>query len=111
MLFHWIAIPDRPFLQRTLSLIFLITCLVGGGTAAYADSSETVGVQLGGTVVDKATGLPLSGASVDVIGTSLSTITDQTGNFAFTHLPTGQYSIRVLLTGYQPTETENAIFL
>lgn len=53
-----------------------------------------------GTVIDQATRKPLSGAQVVVAGTSLGTITNQSGAFLMLNVPAGQRTIRVVLLGY-----------
>ncbi len=60
--------------------------------------------KLSGTVVDKASGLPLPGAKVTVLQTGASVTTDASGRFAFSLL-SGRYVLEVGLTGYQTTDS------
>ncbi|MFC1492333.1 carboxypeptidase-like regulatory domain-containing protein [candidate division KSB1 bacterium] len=62
-----------------------------------------------GTVVEKATGMPLSGANVVVIGTSLGSATDENGEFHINGLSPGVYSLAVSYSGYKRNKIEHAI--
>jgi len=58
---------------------------------------------ISGTVIDS-TGTTLPGASVSLKGTSYSTITDNKGNFTFSKVPQGNYSLIVTYIGYAKLE-------
>ncbi|HEV7990921.1 MAG TPA: TonB-dependent receptor [Gemmatimonadaceae bacterium] len=56
---------------------------------------------LGGTVQDAESGLPVSGARIELVGTRFSAYSEQTGTFDI-RLPSGDYAIRVNRLGYEP---------
>lgn len=62
--------------------------------------SENSGT-LEGKVVDVETGDPISGASIDIVGTPAGVKTTEQGNYQIT-LPAGTYDVRVMATGYSP---------
>lgn len=53
-----------------------------------------------GSVVDEASGEPLIGANVLILGTRLGAATDMEGKFAIKNVPPGIYSIKVSYIGY-----------
>ncbi|MCD6119901.1 carboxypeptidase regulatory-like domain-containing protein [bacterium] len=53
-----------------------------------------------GTVIDDVTNLPLSGAKVSVVGTSLETLTEPTGFFTINDVEAGEWQIRFDLELY-----------
>lgn len=57
-----------------------------------------------GTVRDAATGTPLVGATVQVVGTPTGATTDLDGSYAF-RLDDGSYAFRVSYAGYVPLDT------
>src|SRR5690606_22936534 len=60
--------------QKLLSMLFVLTCLVG---VSFAQSR-----QVSGTVTSVSDGSPVSGVSVAVVGTSNATQTDGSGNYS-----------------------------
>jgi hypothetical protein len=60
-----------------------------------------------GTVTDQATGDPLIGANILVIGTSFGAATDVNGNFEIRNLQAGTYSVRASYVGYQSQVVSN----
>jgi TonB-dependent starch-binding outer membrane protein SusC len=55
---------------------------------------------IGGRVVDRTTGQPITGAQVAVTGTALSTLTNQQGRYLLVNVPAGQHEVRVSVLGY-----------
>lgn len=56
-----------------------------------------------GQIIDEASELPISYASVGVLGnTSIGTITDSLGNFMLKDIPIGRYDIQASYIGYEP---------
>lgn len=53
-----------------------------------------------GTVTDQATGAPLVGAQVVVVGTNLSVSTNQSGRYLIPGVPAGERQVRAVLIGY-----------
>ncbi|MEO8619912.1 MAG: TonB-dependent receptor [bacterium] len=57
---------------------------------------------VGGTVVDSATGAPVEGARVELVGTRFATFSREGGRFALGTVPFGDYALRVTRIGYLP---------
>lgn len=55
-----------------------------------------------GTVIDEASNIPLSYATVSLQNTSTATVTDSSGNFTLKNVAIGRYNIEVWLVGYEP---------
>lgn len=55
-----------------------------------------------GRVADRATALPIAGATVTVDGTDRTTTTTADGRYSITDVPQGAYSLRVRSIGYAP---------
>lgn len=81
--------------KRLLS--FLTICL-------FAVSMAFAQKQITGTVVDKATGEPIVGASVLVKGTTVGAATDINGNFTIKNVPQNAKTLSVSYIGMLPTE-------
>lgn len=60
-----------------------------------------------GTVTDQATGDPLIGANILVVGSSFGAATDVNGNFEIRNLQAGTYSVRASYVGYQSQVVSN----
>jgi outer membrane receptor protein involved in Fe transport len=58
--------------------------------------------RISGRVVDAAQGNPISGAQVEVIGTTLTTTTALDGRYAVSGVPAGPTSVRVRMIGFAP---------
>ena len=56
--------------------------------------------QISGQVLDGAANEPMIGASVQVPGTSVGSVTDLDGKFSFT-LPEGKFIVQVSMIGYK----------
>ena len=63
--------------------------------------------KLTGVVVDKATGDPISGASVQIVGTTLGAMTDSLGRFCVMLVPPGTYSLRIVSVSYCITQMDS----
>lgn len=62
------------------------------------------GGSLAGLVRNANTLAPLAGASVEVVGTPLSTVADGSGNYSFPAIPTGSYTVRASALGFGARE-------
>lgn len=87
------------FLLITAALEFPIA-----GIFAYYASSD--GLDFGGTLtlhgkVVADDGTSLSGVTVTIIGTNLSSISDENGNYTIRNAPNGIWRIKASLTGYK----------
>ncbi len=77
-----------------LSLVLLATLLWQG-----CENDDLPG-SIYGTVVDKATGEPIKSAGVELSPGGLKTVTGSEGQFEFTQLNPGSYTLLVTKTGY-----------
>lgn len=59
------------------------------------------GSVLKGNITDSATGLPLAGVSVELTNLGVSVVSDVNGNYQFTQIPSGNYNVSAVLSGYQ----------
>lgn len=80
-------------------LMFTLVCLFVGVGLLTAQTSKVTGV-----VTAQEDGLPVVGASVLVIGTSLGTITDIDGKFSISNVPTTAKALRVSYVGMSPQD-------
>jgi len=87
----------RSFCVRTLCATLACAFFAFAAPARAQNGSSIAGI-----VVDAASGLALSGASVRVVDTSYRTTTDARGAFHFSHIAPGTYRLSVEATGYQP---------
>jgi hypothetical protein len=74
-------------------------------TTSYAPGDGTPQdtlLQIGGRVLDDSTGAGIPGALVDVVGAGLRQSTDEDGFFAFSTIPPGSHSVRVVAVGFKP---------
>jgi outer membrane receptor protein involved in Fe transport len=67
--------------------------------------------KIAGTVRSAATGEPLAGATVGVVGKSIFTVTDSDGEFYLINLPVATYDLSVQLIGYRPEKRTNVLVL
>src|SRR5690349_24299576 len=54
-----------------------------------------------GTVSDGRTGVPLSGATVTLVGTNLGAITDSLGSYTIANIPPKSYNVSASSIGYE----------
>ena len=78
----------------------LILCLLWG----TADASVQPLERIAGEVVDEATGKPLPGATVMLMGTRSGAIGDQEGLFVIPQVAPGRHLLRVSMVGYRAEE-------
>ncbi len=64
-----------------------------------------------GTVVEEATGKPLAGVLVAIIGTKLSTLTDAQGKFSFRKMEAGQYMLEFSLFSFSTKVVEEVVVI
>jgi iron complex outermembrane recepter protein len=80
--------------------VALILCLL---VIPAGDSAAQTGT-ITGLVMEAATGVPLAGANVILVGTERGAATDAEGAFRISGLPQGAYTIRASYVGYRPEE-------
>jgi iron complex outermembrane receptor protein len=73
---------------------------------AFAPLITDAQFEISGTITDKTTGNNLSGAHLTLVGTFKKTLSDPFGNFAFTDLKKGEYTLSVTYLGYQKSEQQ-----
>lgn len=81
------------------NLMFTLACLIVGVGLATAQTTKVTGV-----VTAQEDGLPIVGASVLVVGTSLGTITNIDGQFTLSTVPSTAKALRVSYVGMTPQE-------
>ena len=80
-------------------MLFLILFLLLSCMAVMAGN-------LKGTIIDKSTREPLTGATVQVVGTTLGAVADMDGNYRL-NLKPGTYTLQVSYIGYKTETVEN----
>lgn len=94
-----------------LWLIMTVAATLMLGVFGFADDqASTTGTgRIEGTLTDKATGDPIVGASVTVIGTPIGAVTDFNGKFVIAQLRGGTYSLRLSHLEYGTVEVLDVI--
>ncbi len=73
--------------------LFLTLFLILSAMAAMASS-------LSGTILDKQTSEPMTGATVQLVGTTVGAVADLDGNYSISNIQPGAYTIEVKYVGY-----------
>lgn len=68
--------------------------------------AQTTG-KISGVVLDDATGEPLPGANINLVGTSRGAAADIEGRFFILNISPGFYNLRIDMMGYKPVVVEN----
>ena len=76
-----------------------------GPLAALSLLSSSASARVISGSVSDPNGLPLSGATVQVVETEESTISDARGLFSFAEAPDGNFTVRVISEDFEPVET------
>lgn len=84
-------------MKRSLYLFFGILLICG---IYQACTPEEIPGSIYGVVADKATGEPIKSAGVELSPSGLKTITGSEGQFEFTELDPGKYTLLITKTGY-----------
>jgi len=79
-------------------MLSLSTALWGGITGKIA-----------GRIVDEATGEPLAGANVMIVGTTLGAAADAEGDYFIINVPPGTYEVQAMMIGYRALTQTDAI--
>lgn len=77
---------------------FILLMLHTSFSWSIAQSTSTYPVQ--GSVVDAAA-VPIAGASIRLLPTQKAVVSDENGNFTFTQVPAGSYTLHISIIGYQ----------
>lgn len=102
---NWITSFINALLKRAI-LIFSIGIIVFTATGML--KAQSAG-KMSGIVKDAATGEPLMGANITVVGTSLGAASDLDGSYFILNIPPGKYDIQVSMIGYQKIIQRDAI--
>jgi outer membrane receptor protein involved in Fe transport len=84
-------------LPRSLAQFVVLSALLLPSAAIAGTTGKVAG-----RVVDMATGEPLPGANVSVLGTRLGAVTDRHGEYFIINIPPGSYAVRAEMMGYAP---------
>jgi hypothetical protein len=107
--------PLNPFLSPPVPPIGLFTFRSSGSTVEDtksvllrpSDGNCGSGIPTGwirGTVRDLATNEPIAGATVTLVGTTISATTGFDGTYELNEVPTGSQSVRATADGYSPSQ-------
>ncbi len=81
---------------QPVRLLFMLATLIATPRLAPPDTGR-----IAGHVRDTA-GTPIANAQVQVVGTSLGTLTDSAGHYLISKVPVGTYLLRARFIGYNP---------
>ena len=81
-------------------IIYLLVGIILFGGLYYSCAPEELPGSIYGTVMDKATGEPIKSAGVELSPSGLKTVTGSEGQFEFTELDPGKYTLIITKTGY-----------
>ncbi len=84
--------------RRLLGTAAAVALLAGWHGSLAAQQVAAVA----GQVTDQATGLPVSGARIVLVGTNRQVVSNEDGRYAFANLPAGQAELRIIRIGYSP---------
>ncbi|HEX8848654.1 MAG TPA: TonB-dependent receptor [Gemmatimonadaceae bacterium] len=95
---------DIPRSARRLAVFFLsaVVSIALTGRGASAQSSPSATGSIVGRVLDARTGSAISGAGVQIVGTTLGAQTSLDGRFAIPRVPAGTVTLHVRRIGYAP---------
>jgi hypothetical protein len=94
-----IRTPLVPRLRAAFAARFTLALLLAGAGALPARLAAAEAGSVTGTVTSKSTGNGLIGARVDVAGTQLSALVDNTGRYLLPTVPAGTHELVVTFTG------------
>src|SRR5688572_25069014 len=88
------TMSSRKFISAVLGLS--LSFMGAAGTAAAQNGTIT------GTVTDRGSGQPVSGAQVAIEGTTRGTVTQENGRFTIPGVGAGTYAVTIRRVGYIP---------
>lgn len=74
------------------------------GISSHAENPVKEGNKISGYVIERGTEENIPFATVQIVGRSGGTVSDEKGQFVFRNLPSGKYTLRVQAMGYKPLE-------
>ncbi len=87
----------RPFKGKAGILLKIALLMLLTMSSLYAQS----GGKISGKVTDDATGEPLPGCNVVIVGTTMGAASDADGTFFILNVPPGRYDVQTSVIGYQ----------
>ena len=96
--------------SSSLPVHLMSRLLLGLALALLAAPSSAQTGTLAGRVTDAATGDPLPGATVQLVGTSTGAAADAGGRFTIAAVPVDTHAVRVSLIGYEPVTQTVAVY-
>lgn len=82
-------------------VMLVLVCL---GISSHAENPVKEGNKVSGYVIERGTEENIPFATVQIVGRSGGTVSDEKGQFVFRNLPAGKYTLRVQAMGYKPLE-------
>lgn len=82
-------------------VLLVLICL---GISSHAENPVKEGNRVSGYVIERGTEENIPFATVQIVGRSGGTVSDEKGQFVFRNLPSGKYTLRVQAMGYKPLE-------
>jgi hypothetical protein len=98
-------------LRLCSSIVVAVLCAGLGSLRASAQQSAQPAVQqtgrIAGSVIDGATGRPIVGVSIEVVGTTVRVITDVEGRFRTALIPAGVLAVQATMLSYATTRVDS----
>ncbi len=94
---------------RYSALLLAISTVVGGALGAQTPTAGTTG-RIVGRIIDASSGVGLSDAGVQVVGTTIGAMSGVDGRFTIPNAPAGTVTLQVRRIGYSP-KTITGLFL
>jgi len=85
-----------------------LNVIIGILLAFTVTQAATTG-KIAGRILDKATGEPLAGANIELVGKGYGAAADADGEFFILNIPPGKYFVEVSLIGYTTARTEEVV--
>jgi len=82
-------------MKQVLTYMMLLLVVMG-----FQSNAQNLTQTVKGTVIDKTSEKPLSGASITLVGTNIGTVSDESGRFSLKAVPVGRQKIAIVFYGY-----------
>lgn len=89
--------------RKRLFFLFTLICSLSISNAFYAGTTG----KIAGVVEDAATGEPIIGCNILIVGTQTGAATDLNGQYYILNIPPGKYSVRASMVGYRTYVIDN----